>query len=96
MNNPDGFGLLQNYPNPFNPSTQIKYTLTKTDNVSLKIYDVLGKEIRTLVNEKLTAGEKVVVWDGLDNSGKSVASGTYFVKIVTSAGVDSKKMTLLK
>ncbi|MEO8666231.1 MAG: DUF4331 family protein [Ignavibacteria bacterium] len=94
--NPDGFGLLQNYPNPFNPSTQIKYVLTKTDNVSLKVYDILGKEVRTLVNERLTAGEKVVMWDGLDNNGKSVASGTYFVKIVTSAGVDSKKMTLLK
>lgn len=94
--NPDGYGLLQNYPNPFNPSTQIKYTLTKADNVVLKIYDVLGKEVRTLVNEKLTPGEKIVTWNGLDNSGNKVSSGTYFVKLVTSSGVDSKKMTLLK
>ncbi len=62
----------------------------------MKVYDVLGKEVRTLVNERLSAGNKVVTWDGLDNSGKSVASGTYFVKIVTSSGVDSKKMTLMK
>ncbi len=93
---PKGYGLLQNYPNPFNPSTQIKYNLTKSDNVVLKIYDILGKEVRTLVNEKLGAGEKIAVWDGRDNEGKSVASGTYFVKLETSAGVDSKKMTLLK
>ena len=62
----------------------------------LKIYDVLGKEIRTLVNEKMNAGEKITEWDGLDNSGKAVASGSYFVKLETSSGVDSKKMTLLK
>lgn len=94
--NPKGFGILQNYPNPFNPSTQIKYNLTKTDNVVLKVYDILGKEVRSLVNEKLSAGEKVVTWNGLDNNGKAVASGTYFVKLETSIGVDSKKMTLLK
>ncbi len=94
--NPTGYDLLQNYPNPFNPSTQIKYNLTKADDVVLKVYDILGKEVRTLVNEKLAAGEKVVVWDGLDNDGKAVASGTYFVKLETSSGVNSKKMTLLK
>ena len=94
--NPKEYGLIQNYPNPFNPSTQIKFNLIKSDVVVLKIYDVLGKEIRTLVNEKMNAGEKITVWDGLDNSGKSVASGSYFVKLETSAGVDSKKMTLLK
>ncbi|MBK9333345.1 MAG: DUF4331 family protein [Ignavibacteria bacterium] len=94
--NPEKYGLLQNYPNPFNPSTQIKYNLLKADNVDIKIYDILGKEVRSLVNEKLTAGEKVVVWDGRNNSGEAVASGTYFVKLVTSSGVDSKKMMLLK
>jgi len=94
--NPKEYGLIQNYPNPFNPSTQIKFNLIKSDVVVLKIYDVLGKEIRTLVNEKMNAGEKITVWDGLDNSGKSVASGSYFVKLETSAGVESKKMTLLK
>ena len=94
--NPKEYGLIQNYPNPFNPSTQIKFNLTKTDNVVLRVYDILGKEIRTLVNEKMNAGEKTAVWDGFDNTGKAVASGTYFVKLETSAGVDSKKMTLLK
>ncbi|MBK8549688.1 MAG: DUF4331 family protein [Ignavibacteria bacterium] len=94
--NPTEYGLIQNYPNPFNPSTQIKFNLLKTDNVTLKIYDMLGKEIRTLVSEKMNAGEKSTVWNGLDNTGKAVASGTYFVKLETSTGVDSKKMTLLK
>lgn len=93
---PKGYELLQNYPNPFNPSTQIKYNLTKADNVILKVYDMLGKEVRTLVNEKLGPGEKLVMWDGLDDNGKQVASGTYFVKLETSTGVNSKKMTLLK
>lgn len=94
--NPKSFGLNQNYPNPFNPSTQIKYNLTKTDNVVMKIYNILGKEVITLVNEKLNAGERVVTWNGIDNSGNSVPSGTYFVKLETSSGVDSKKMMLLK
>jgi hypothetical protein len=89
--NPKGFGLNQNYPNPFNPSTQIKYNLVKTDNVVIKVYDILGKEVITLVNEKLNAGEKVVTWNGIDKNGLSVPSGTYFVKLETSAGVDSKK-----
>lgn len=95
-NDPKSYGLLQNYPNPFNPSTQIKYNLVKADNVVLKIYNILGKEIITLVNEKLNAGEKVVTWNGLDKNGNGVPSGTYFVKLETSAGVDSKKMMLLK
>jgi Domain of unknown function (DUF4331)/FlgD Ig-like domain len=94
--NPQGYELLQNYPNPFNPSTQIKYNLTRADNVVLKVYDILGKEVRTLVDERMNAGEKVAVWDGLDNNGNTVASGTYFLKLETSAGVNSKKMTLLK
>ncbi|MEO6695159.1 MAG: DUF4331 family protein [Ignavibacteria bacterium] len=93
---PNAYGLIQNYPNPFNPTTQIKYNLLKADNVSVIVYDVLGKEVKTLVNERLTAGEKVVMWDGLDANGKAVSSGTYFVKLVTSSGVDTKKMMLLK
>jgi len=95
-NEPENFGLLQNYPNPFNPTTQIKFNITRADNVTVKIYDILGKEVITLLNEKLNAGEKVVMWNGLDNSGRQVASGSYFVKLVTSTGVDSRKMTLLK
>lgn len=94
--NPEKFGLIQNYPNPFNPSTNIKYNLLKADNVDIRIYDILGKEVRTLVSEKLAPGERVVVWDGMNNNGVAVASGTYFVKLVTSSGVDSKKMLLLK
>jgi len=95
-NDPKSYGLIQNYPNPFNPTTQIKYNLLKTDNVVVKVYDVLGKEVKTLVNERLNAGEKVVMWNGTDNSGKAVSSGTYFVKLETSSGVDTKKMMLLK
>jgi hypothetical protein len=93
---PKEFDLQQNYPNPFNPSTTIKFSLLKQDNVRLTIYNILGEEVKTLVNEKMSSGLQTITWNGIDNSGKPVASGTYFVKIVTSSGVDSKKMVLVK
>ena len=95
-NNPDGFSLGQNYPNPFNPSTKITYSLNKADDVNLVIYNMLGQVVRTLVNERITAGVKTVEWDGLNDAGISVPTGTYFAKLKTSAGVDTKKMMLVK
>ncbi len=96
VNNPDGFSLGQNYPNPFNPSTKITYSLNKADDVNLTIYNMLGQAVRTLVNERITAGVKTVEWDGLNDAGLGVPTGTYFVKIKTSNGVDTKKMMLVK
>jgi hypothetical protein len=88
---PIKFSLDQNYPNPFNPSTQIKYTISKTSLVTLKIYDLLGREIATLVNGKQQAGEYTARWNA-----ESVPSGMYIYRIVAGNYVETKKMILMK
>ena len=97
------FTLYQNFPNPFNPSTTIRFSILETANVSIKIYDVLGREISTLVNEVKTPGIYSSVWNGDDNSGNKVSSGIYFYRIqaVPAGGrsnnfIETKKMILLK
>ncbi len=95
-NIPKTASLGQNYPNPFNPSTQLKYQVSKTQTVSIKVYDLLGKEVRTLVNEVMNAGEYTALWDGKNNAGNIVSSGTYFYRLETEDFVDAKKMILLK
>ncbi len=89
--------LSQNYPNPFNPTTTIKYTIAERGHVSLRIYNVAGQLVRTLVDEIL-APEAVrpVTWSGVNDSGQPVASGVYFYRIVTSGFSQTKKMVLLK
>jgi len=93
---PQEYTLSQNYPNPFNPTTTISFTLPKQNTVSLKIYDILGREVRTLLNSEQTAGVHKVTWDGKNNFGTKVASGTYLYRIVAGDFVQSKKMILLK
>ena len=100
---PEEYALLQNYPNPFNPSTTIKYALPAQSHVVLKIYDILGHEIRTLVNGFEEPGYKSVQWDSNNSFGNHVASGVYFYRIeATSSGNiagsfrQMKKMLLLK
>jgi hypothetical protein len=89
--------LSQNYPNPFNPTTTIHYTVKRRANVSLRIYNVAGQLIRTLVDEAKTAGEvHTATWDGRNGAGQSVSSGVYFYKLVTGDFVQTKKMVLLK
>lgn len=88
---PKEFALLQNYPNPFNPATAISYQLSSSSNVTLKIYDVLGGEITTLVSEKQNAGKYSVVFDG----GK-YSSGVYLYRITADNFVQTKKLLLLK
>jgi sugar lactone lactonase YvrE len=78
---PRQFDLYQNYPNPFNPVSTIRYTLPEEMRVVLRIYDIRGKEIRTLVNEHQKAGFKSVVWDGRDDTGRPVGSGIYIYRI---------------
>jgi len=93
------FSLEQNFPNPFNPRTTIQYQVPENTRVVLKIFTVHGKEIRTLVNEKQTAGLKSVIWDGKDSAGNTVSSGVYFYRIQTgSSGTaeQSRKMLLIK
>ena len=89
---PDRYDLSQNYPNPFNPATTIQYSIPKSGFVKLVIYDILGKEVETLVNEKLTPGEYSVTFDG-----SKLASGIYFYQLtVDNQMVETKKMVLTK
>lgn len=93
---PEGYSLFQNYPNPFNPSTTIKFALPNAADVTIKIYNLLGKEVRTLLNQFHLAGVHSVVWDALDHSGQKVPSGVYLYKIMTENFVDAKKLLLIK
>ncbi len=94
---PEEFELNQNYPNPFNPSTAISYQLSVTSDVTLRIYDVLGREVRTLINnENETAGNHVIQWDGIDSGGHRVGSGIYFYRLTTQNGEETKKAVYLK
>ncbi|MCX6152246.1 MAG: T9SS type A sorting domain-containing protein [Ignavibacteriales bacterium] len=77
----DGFNLLQNYPNPFNPSTTIKYALPKESTVELKIYDIMGREVKTFMFSAQPAGYNEIVWDGTNEFGQQVSSGVYIYSI---------------
>ncbi len=93
---PGRFALGQNYPNPFNPSTSIEFSLPTASEISLKIYNMLGQETRSLISGRQNAGVHTVVWDGKDDSGAPVAGGIYIYKMVAGAFVQSNKMILLK
>lgn len=97
---PTAFALHQNYPNPFNPTTSIHYDLEQSGSVSLKIFNILGQEVRTLVNGRQTTGFKKVVWDGRNNLGELLGSGVYIYRLdVTGVGqryVQNRKMVLMK
>ena len=88
---PTVFSLSQNYPNPFNPLTKINYTLPVGTKVNIKIYDILGRLVKELVNEFKDAGAYTVSFDG-----SGFASGVYFYRIEAGKFVQSKKMVLLK
>ncbi len=88
---PDKFTLSQNYPNPFNPSTKIKFTVPSKSNVSLVIYNILGKEVASLVNKELTPGNYEVQWDAAN-----YPSGDYFYRMKTNGFTETKKMILVK
>jgi hypothetical protein len=88
---PTGFALSQNYPNPFNPSTSIRYSLPIQSKVTLKVFNVLGQEVLTLVNDVQTAGEHIVAFEP-----RTLASGAYFYRIEAGGFVDVKRMMLLK
>ncbi len=93
---PTGFVLNQNSPNPFNPSTVISYQLPANSHATLRIFNLLGQEVRTLVNGLQTAGEHEVTWDGKDNGGRAVASGVYLYRLEAGGQVKTRKLMLLK
>jgi hypothetical protein len=88
--------LGQNYPNPFVPSTNISFTMPRTARAVLKVYDIKGRLVRTLIDEETDAGESTVIWDGTDDGGRPVASGVYFYQLKADGLSQSKKMILLK
>ena len=88
--------LSQNYPNPFNPQTQIHYSLPKTSEVRLEIYDMLGRKIITLQNGKQSAGNYHFQWTGVDQNGNAVASGNYIYRLTVDGKTMSRKMSLIK
>jgi hypothetical protein len=90
-NIPTAYSLEQNYPNPFNPTTAINYQSPITSYVTLKVFDVLGREVALLVNEKKEAGKYEVEWNA-----ESYPSGVYFYKLVTGNYIETKKMILMK
>ena len=93
---PTEFALHHNYPNPFNPVTTLRYDLPEQANVNIIIYDLLGREVRTLVNTTQDAGFKSVIWDATNNQGNPVSAGVYLYQIQAGEFVQTKKMVLLK
>ena len=93
---PLAFGLSQNFPNPFNLQTTINYSLDRTGKVDIRIYNTLGQQIRTLIDETRSPGQYSVVWNGTDDDGNVVTSGVYFIRMIQGDRVDNKRMVLIK
>ncbi len=96
LSRPVGFDLLQNYPNPFNSETLIPFQISRKAHISLKIYNIFGQRIATLLDEEIQAGRHHVRWKGINNRGKLAASGIYFVRLVSKQWVQSKKIVYLR
>jgi photosystem II stability/assembly factor-like uncharacterized protein len=88
---PKSFSLSQNYPNPFNPNSKIKFQIPKSSDVKLVVYDVLGREVQTLINESISPGTYEVTFDG-----SNLPSGVYFYRLVAGNFVETKRLVLLK
>ena len=93
---PAEYSLSQNYPNPFNPTTKIDFSLPRSDDVTVTIYNLMGQQIKVLMNSNLEYGYHTVTWNGLDQLGRPVASGVYFSELRTRNFRKTKKMLLLK
>ncbi len=93
---PIKFNLHQNHPNPFNPITTIRYDLPEATNVTISIYDMMGRKVRNLINSNQISGYKSVIWNGTNDNGELVSGGMYFYSIRTNTYSQTKKMILLK
>jgi hypothetical protein len=93
---PEEFSLHQNYPNPFNPVTTLRYDLPENSLVNIIIYDMLGKEVKTLINKTQDAGYRSIIWDATNDYGKPVSAGIYLYQIQAGKYMQTKKMVLLK
>jgi hypothetical protein len=95
-NVPTVYVLDQNYPNPFNPETEIRFQLPEASHVVVKIFNTVGEEIRTLVDEQYASGYHRVHWDGKDRHGNAVASGVYLYQLRAGSVSQVRKMSLLR
>jgi len=86
----------KNYPNPFNPETTISFSIPASGQTSVKIYNLKGQLVRTLIDETMNAGYQKVVWNGTDDNQKSVASGVYFYRVNNAGKIITRKMLLAK
>ncbi|MBN1293447.1 MAG: T9SS type A sorting domain-containing protein, partial [Candidatus Latescibacteria bacterium] len=93
---PAAFDLAQNFPNPFNPTTTISFTIPENGITTLKIYDILGRQVRTLVDGGYSAGTYSVVWDATDMSGNMVSAGVYFYTVKAGNFTETKRMLFMK
>jgi hypothetical protein len=93
---PAAFNLAPNFPNPFNPFTNIAFSLPRAEHVRLDIFDARGRLVRTLANDRFAQGEHTVLWNGVDQNGRSVSSGTYYCRLQSDSGVRSRTLMLVK
>ncbi len=93
---PEVFALHQNYPNPFNPISTIRYDLPEVTNITILVYDILGREIARLIDSPMESGYHRITWNGKDSAGREVPTGIYIARLVTPEYVKSIKMVLLK
>ncbi|MBN2011618.1 lamin tail domain-containing protein [candidate division KSB1 bacterium] len=93
---PRDFVVHQNYPNPFNPSTTIRYELPATADVTIRIYDMTGRQVKTLVQNTQSAGAHSILWDATDDAGNPVSSGVYFYMVQTNSLKQVRKLTFIK
>ena len=93
---PDEFALLQNYPNPFNPSTQISFDIPKLEFITLRIFNLLGQDVKTLTSKIMNPGRYTFEWDGKDLLNNDVASGVYFYELRGKSFISRKKMLLIR
>ena len=93
---PEVFALHQNYPNPFNPTTTLRYDLPEDALVNITIYDMMGRQVKSLINQTQDAGFKSVIWNATNDFGKPVSAGVYLYQIQAGEFVQTKKMVLLK
>jgi len=93
---PQTFNLYNNYPNPFNPVTTLRYDIPENSHVTITIYDMLGRQVKTLINQTQDAGYKSLIWDATNDYGKPVSAGIYLYQIQAGEYISTKKMVLLK
>lgn len=93
---PQSFKVYQNSPNPFNAQTTIPFSLSSQERVKIAVFDVLGRNIRTLADKVFSPGNHAVLWDGTDSTGREVTSGIFFYKLIGKKQTVTKKMLFLK